>query len=439
MTCWKNLILLLLLSAWPSTTSGTTLSGRFTTAVYTFERALQDTVTSTSVRAYQTGRIRVKGIGMDGLSFRAYGRVANELGGGIVGDPSYRLYHGYFQYRETKHQISAKLGRQTILSGVGVGRIDGLRLNGQISRFGDVEFYVGALVAGGREGISSWHEGHMYGGRFISDPVGGTVLGLSYYRRNREATPYQAEYRIAAGLSALEIKPGEVEQEMLGVDLRRKFGPLSGYFRWDISIPGVWKTRRVEGVLRYRRGPATLSADFIHRTPYINRNSLLSVFAQSGNQESSFRGTYRFNRHLGVFGAASIVDYASEKGLRINIGAQVLNGVVGYVGRRGAGGVSDGVSSVFRKTLHERAWAEASLNLTRFKTHEAGGTRSMVASETLGLHFRATPRISLALQGQNLSQDLELATRANPFQGNGHDLRFFFSATGWFFAKGEGR
>ena len=38
------------------------------------------------------------------------------------------------------------------------------------------------------------------------------------------------------------------------------------------------------------------------------------------------------------------------------IGARVLNGYVGYVGRRGTGGVSDGISSTLRKTLHERAW-----------------------------------------------------------------------------------
>lgn len=439
MTCWKILILPLLLSVWPSTTSGTTLSGRFTTAIYSFERALQDTTTSVSFRAYQTGRIRVKGLGVPGLSFQAYGRISDELGGGTDGDPSYRLYHCYFRYREPQRRIIAKLGRQTILLGVGVGRIDGLRIGGQVSRFGEVDVYVGALVVGGQEGLSSWHKGHMYGGRFISNPVAGTVLGLSYYRRSREATPYLAEYRVAAGLPILEIRPGEVEQEMFGVDARRKFRAFSGYFRWDISVPANWKTRRLEGVLRYRRGAATLSADFIHRTPHVDQNSLLSVFAQSGNREYSFRGTFRFNRHLGVFGMASVVDYASEKGLRINLGTQILNGVLGYVGRRGAGGVSDGVSSVFRQTLHERAWVEASVNLTRFRTHEAGDTRSTVASQTLGLHFRASKRISLVFQGQNLSQDLELATRANPFQGNSHDLRLFFSATGWFFTKGEGR
>ena len=122
----------------------------------------------------------------------------------------------------------------------------------------------------------------------------------------------------------------------------------------------------------------------------------------------------------------------------MNVGARVLNGYVGYVGRRGAGGVSDGISATLRKTLHERAWAEASIHFTRFRTAEAGGTRSTVASQTLSVHFRASRHLSLAFQGQNLSQDLDLATRSNSFQGNGHDLRFFFSATGWFFSRGPG-
>lgn len=430
-----GLVFLSALSVWPSKSCATSIYGRFTTALYTFERAVQDTVTSASFRAYQTGRIRIRGIGRPDVSFQAYGRVSDELAPRVGGGPVYRLYHGYFHYREKSR--FAKVGRQTILSGVGVGRIDGLRLGGRVAWLGEIDVYAGSLVRGG-EGVSAWSDGHMYGARLITDPLAETVIGLSYYRRNREATPYESEYRQAAGLPGLEIRAGEVEQEMFGVDVRRQFGSVSGYFRWDLSIPGRWRIRRLEGVLRYRHGKTTLSADFIHRTPYVDGNSLFYVFARSGNEEYSVRGNYRFNRHFGLYGAASLVDYAADRGTRVNVGARVLNGYVGYVGRRGAGGVSDGISSTLRKTLHERAWAEASVHFTRFRTTEAGGTRSTVASQTLSVHFRASRHLSLAFQGQNLSQDLDLATRSNPFQGNGHDLRFFFSATGWFFSRGTG-
>lgn len=422
-----------------SPVNSASLAGRFTSALYRFERSFQDTATASSFRGFQSGRIRVLDLGRREVSFHAYGRVAHDFSDDVASDPSYRLYHGYLRYRSLTRRLTLKAGRQTILVGVGVGRIDGIRGSGRLGSIGTLDLYVGTLVASGAEGIRSWREGHMFGGRFVGAPVAGTTVGVSVYRRSRRGIAYASEQRVLAGLPGLEIRPGEIEQQMIGFDLKRGFGPTTVYARWDVSTPRKLRTRRVEGVLRYQGSRLTLSGEYIYRTPYVDQNSVFAVFTHAGNRETSVRGTFRVNRHLSLFAEGSAVDYDGDMGLRVNAGTSILNGYVGYTARRGFGGVSDGFIATLRQTLHPQVWADLSLNLSWFTTHDGGGSRSLVTSQTFGLHFRPARKASLSLRVQNLSQDLELSARPKPFPGNGLGLRVFVSASTWLFAKGGAR
>ncbi len=90
--------------------------------------------------------------------------------------------------------------------------------------------------------------------------------------------------------------------------------------------------------------------------------------------------------------------------------------------------------------MNRKVWLDGGFHLSRFRLYEGEGARSTVVTSTLGVTYRPGRHLSLSLQGQNLMQDLKLATRANPFPGMSHDLRFFFRATTWFFiGPGPGR
>ena len=422
---------------WLPGAHATTTSGRFTTALYSFERAFQDTVPSGSFRAYQTGRLKLTDIASRSeLSFQTYGRVSHDFLDSRPSDPSYRLYHAYLRWNDRRGRFRVTFGRQTVFAGVGVGRIDGLRLRVAPSSRVRVDVYGGALVSGGHEGVRSPGTASMVGAHLVVSDLLGASIGASLYRRSREVETYSSTARILAGLQSVEIEPGEVEQQMIGLDLNRTVGHTTLSARWDISTPQSWETRRFEGNVRYRRVGWTVSGTFLHRTPYIDRNSLFAVFTQSSNREVSVRVNRRFNRHLGLFSEVTRVAYDGAEGYRVNVGINVLNGTIGYVKRTGYGGSADGLNGVLRYRLSTTVSTSASIGLTRFRTYSGSDVRSRVLANTVGLTYRPVKRLTLSLQGQSLSQNLQ-STAADPFEGAGHDLRLFFSASTWFFRKGS--
>tara|TARA_B100001123_G_scaffold255676_1_gene285177 strand:- start:1073 stop:2404 length:1332 start_codon:yes stop_codon:yes gene_type:complete len=412
------------------------ITGRFTTAAYTFERSNPDTVSQGNFRVFQSARFRVMAWGRSELSLQTYARGSLDLINQSGNDPRYRLFHGYLRWQDSKDRFVLTGGRQLVMSGVGFGRINGIRVKVALFRRGQLDTYLGTLVDIGSAGVRSWGDGHMFGSRLSTTSIFDTQLSASFYRRSRRTDPFLSPVRLAAGLGTLEIQPGEVEQQMIGFNLQKGLGSrFSVYGRWDLSTPDGVRTRRAEGVLRYHSKGLTLSGEWFYREPYIDRNSVFSLFAQSSNQELSARGNYRFNRFLGWFGEFSRVTYEGADGYRLNLGINVLNGYVGYIRRRGFGGVSDGFTVNLRYRLHRELWTSGGLHYSRFKLFHGGVDRSRILSSTIGLDYRPSRHLTLSLQGQALSQNLNLSTAANPFPGLSRDFRFYFKASTWFFHR----
>jgi hypothetical protein len=413
------------------------ITGRFTTSAYTFERSNPDTISQGNFRLYQSARFRMMSWGRPELSLQTYVRGSLDLVNQAGNDPEYRVYHGYLRWKDSLDRFVVTGGRQLVMSGVGVGRIDGVRAKVELPGRVQLDTYAGTLVGTGGKGVGSWRDGHMFGTR-LSFPAFNTLLSASFYRRSRKVKPFVSPARLAAGLGTLEIQPGEVEQQMVGLNLQRMLGrSLSLYGRWDLSTPDGLHTRKAQGVLRYHHKGFTLSGEWLYREPYIDQNSVFSLFTQSSNQELSTRSNYRFNRFLALFGGVSRVEYEGANGLRVNLGINILNGYVGYTRRRGFGGVADGFTANLRHRVHPEIWTSAGLNFSRFSLYEGDTTHSSVLSATLGLDYRPNRHLTLSLQGQGLTQNLKLATRANPFPGLSKDFRFYFKASTWFFHRSK--
>jgi hypothetical protein len=434
----KYIHLLLAATLWPSGTDATTVSGRLTTALYSFDRVFQDTATSGSLRAYQTGQIKLLGLAARSeLSFQSYGRVSGDFQDDVASDPTYRLYHAYLKWDDSRERFRITLGRQTVFAGVAVGRMDGLRLRVSLFDRVRVDAFGGALISGGSEGFRFPNAASMVGSQVVFSDLLGATAGVSFLRRSRRIDPYLSSARLDAGLPSSEIRPGEVEQQMFGIDLSRRFGRANATVRWDVSTPQSLKTRRFEGVLRFSQKGLTVSGEFLYRTPFIDHNSAFAVFTQSSNQEVSFRANQRFNRHLGIYSEVTRLAYDRDDGYRVNVGLNLLNGYIGYSRRTGFGGSADGLNGVIRYRLTRTLMTSLSIGMTTFRTYSGSDVRSRALANTVGLAFRPHRKLSLNLQGQSLKQDLE-GTASDPFTGAGHDLRLFFSASTWFFHKGDG-
>ena len=159
------------------------------------------------------------------------------------------------------------------------------------------------------------------------------------------------------------------------------------------------------------------------------------MFTQSSNRELSFRGNYRFNRFLSLFGEVSETNFEKDRGYRVNLGANILNGYMGYIRRRGYGGVSDGLTVDLRYRLNQTTWMDSGLYMSKFRFYKAGVGRSLVVTSKLGVNYRPNRNVSVGLQVQNLSQKLNVITGSKSLPGLSHDLRFFLRATAWFFVS----
>lgn len=422
------------------------VSGRFTTAAYTFEREVPDSLSAGQFRIYQTGALTLRGLGDPRLSFQTSLRTSLDLLHRAGNDPSTRIQHAHFRW--AGERLTLTVGRQFVAAGVGIGTLDGGRASLRLRDYATVDVYAGTLAPLGRSKVfAGWDDGHMMGVHVVSSKVPRTIVGVSFYRRTRRVTPYLSA--VGAGYpdslwvdrvlrdGTFEVRPNALEQQMLGLDARHSFEAWSLYARLDLSAAARLRVRRGEASLRYSDDRLMFSGEYLYRTPWTPANSIFSIFTQRANHEASWRGDYRFNPLFSLFGEFTNLFFDGQKGYRASAGAGVLNGAVTYSLRRGHGGVSDEVGGDIRQRLTGLVWGSAGAHFSSFRYEDGIGPRSTAFSSTLGLHFRPVKYLSVSLEGQDLAQNLRTPTRLNPFPGFRHDVRFFFSASAWFFRSGE--
>ena len=430
----------------PCRAEAVSVSGRFTTAAYTFEREVPDSLSAGQFRVYQTGALTLRGLGAPRLSFQTSLRTSLDLLHRAGNDPSTRLQYAHFRWAGERLTLTA--GRQFVAAGVGVGTLDGGRASLRLRDYATVDVYAGALAPLGRSKVfAGWDDGHMMGLHVVSSKALRTTVGVSFYRRTRRVAPYLS----AAGAGypdslwvdralqngTFEVRPNALEQQMLGLDLRHSVAAWSLYGRLDLSAAARLRVRRGETSLRYSDDRVTFSGEYLYRTPWTPANSIFSIFTQRANHEASGRGDVRFNHLFSLFGEFTNLFFDGQRGYRASAGAGVLNGYVTYSLRRGHGGVSDGVGGDIRQRLTGPVWMSAGVHYASFRYEEGIGPRSTAFSSTLGLHIRPVKYLSVSLEGQDLAQNLKTPTRLNPFPGFRHDVRFFFRASAWFFSSGS--
>jgi len=337
----SRLLPLVLLLAWCAATAPAQLvTGRLSTAFYTWEQF--DTVGTSQqyLRAYQTAQLT---IAQGDVSLTTFLQGTTNLAGSFGEAGRVRFYNLYLTWANIGKMVDLHLGRQGIFAGVGVGTIDGLSAKARLFQNKvTVTGYGGSSVGPEFTGVrKNMHDNYFFGGQVVTSMVPGARIGLSYMNRHEERDPY---WTLRARDTSFAPVPYYVTfdspaEELGSADARYDYGDrFSVYGRYDHDFLNQ-RTSRAQGGARVQLTPQlSVNADYIHRVPRVFYNSIFSAFVTNSVDELEGGAEYAFTPLLRLFGRMAWVSYTDEKSHRWTLGLNTNYGSVAYAGSDGYAG-----------------------------------------------------------------------------------------------------
>ena len=240
--------------------------------------------------AYEYLRIDYGELEEDGLSFHAYAWGRHAFGDDFFDDRNAgEFLYGYAEYHQSEKNLSARLGRQYIFSGVSNETVDGLRFSSDVSPYFTLDLYGGQPVTleevDGRSGDRIW------GGR-ISHHLGGHYdLGLSYKRLDND---------------------GDRQEEVLGID-------SFVYLPMGITVTGRSNRNQVIDVWQEHTYEAKIPVLGIVLQPYFQRFLYSAYFGTGDNTGPEFQFLKNTDERVTIYGA----DLSWGSGSSIELGGKI--------------------------------------------------------------------------------------------------------------------
>ncbi len=419
----KRLVWLIIVLALPTQGVTQSINARFSTSFYTWERKLSDVESTNHLRIYQTAQFTLGQLASNRLSFHLYGLLSQDISESAEDDPISRLYNAYFQWRERKGVLEkVKLGRQRVYSGVAYGTIDGVDLTLRVGNLFKIGGFAGFLVPFSNEiEIANWDDRHTFGLRVTTNKLFGAKALISFMQRNSRPVSYAAPGRYTQRILSFE----SLEQRLLGLDLYRNFGPkFATYARLDYDLE---QERIRRGHVELKVKPSAtweFAGEFFHRAPFIEANSIFTVFDQNTIQDFGLRVNYRFNTQWFLNGNFGYVQYEGDETIRFGLGVRCKYGYLGYNFRSGYGGKNNGTYLAVNYPLTQKLGLIASTGFSRYSLFNEDAETNTSLTGSLGFNYRPGRHFSLDFLGQGLR---------NRFYDN--DFRFFLKANYWIFSK----
>jgi hypothetical protein len=420
MKYFLQLILFLLLSF--SYTLSQTVSGRFVTSAYVWER--QDTINKSSshLRAQETVQLD---IGKNDLVLHTYFNASNDFGSSITDDPRVRFYNLYLEKKNLFDVVDVKFGRIPIFAGMGVGAIDGAAL--KVHPFGtDLLFsgYFGGLmpVDQSLKMFNKMSDNYMFGGQISSGILPNTSLSLSYMERHRKPESIQT-FRPDTVFNLYEVllDNSTLEEQNISFDAYYSKEMVSAYGKVDIQN---FKLYRGEVSLRYNvMNNIGVSAEFLHREPRVAFNSIFAVFDSKSTDEFGGGVDYLLMNQYNLFARYYYVSYTDDNSSRLSIGVNSSIGSLSYSRNFGYVGTMDVLNAQITYPLLKRQLISSvgfELSSYKFQNDDLQSASALL----LGATWRPNNTISLDLQGQMLMNEIYK-----------NDFRIYFKFNYWFLSK----
>jgi hypothetical protein len=319
-------LLVVLLAGWQAA-SAQGLSGHFVTSVYGWER--QDSLSSAGAGASSQHVSLYENANLDAVygtvSLHTAMQVAKDFSStAIENDALLRLFNAYVQVRDIGGIADLKLGRQSVLAGVGYGSIDGALVRMRPSTGVELMGYAGGLAPASQKPdfFQNLSDNWQAGGQVLLSLVPDTKVGISYMNRHRESSPFYG-YRPDA-----QMRP-----VLTLVDYgsrANQYGSVSAQYWKDV----LWVMGRCDYDFNYSRlaraelaaqyAPMTdlyLTLNAAHREPTIAYNSYFALFEAEANQEIMLGADYVVHPLLALSARVSTVLYDGDNAMQIAVGA----------------------------------------------------------------------------------------------------------------------
>jgi hypothetical protein len=399
-----------------------TINGRFTSALYTFERF--DTLNNSATYA-RTFQLLYLTFGSKNVSLKTYMNLESDISESLAYDPRYRMYNFYLDVRNLFEVLYLKLGRQPVYNTIGSGVFDGLTLGLNYKGF-DVSGYYGGNVPAYQkfEFTDDINNDFVAGANLTVFAITNTRIALRYVSKNFKNIAYTTT-RLDQNLNTIEqyqINNTSQQFEYVSADVSysqpKSFRIDTRYF-YDLNYSSTSRfeiSGRYDGVENLG-----LTAYYNYRKPLVRYNSIFSIFDFQNSQEIEAGAEYLIDNTYKLIGRFANVSYEDESSQRLSVGLSSRFGTI--IGRKtfGYAGELDAISFYTAQTVLEGLLTPSfSVAFSRYKL-STDISRNEMLTLLLGCNIRPIRTLSFDVQGQYLN---------NKIYNN--DFRLFAKLNFWF-------
>ncbi len=397
------------------------LNGRFSSAIYTFERFDTVNVSNTYLQAYE---MLMLNLNKDNYSLRTYLNFEGDPSQDLKDFPRVRFYNLYFEARKVLDAFTLKLGRQPIINSVAGGLFDGLNVDYRNGDYKFTGYYGGNVPAYQKLDITDdWSHDFLAGGKFVTTALKDFQFGLSYINKNFKPESYMAT-RLDADLNPIQVliqnKSNQYQfaSAEASYDMPEIF-TIDTRFDYDLNFMQASKFE-INGTYDQLE-KVDFNVYYNYRSPKIRYNSIFAVFDYGNTQEMEVGADYKLNKTFSLTGKVANVLYTDENSQRITVGVISNYGSITYRKNLGYAGEMDAVSLYTAYTFLEGLLTPSvGLSFTNYKLSDNAETDNLTTL-LAGFNVRPYRTLSFDIQGQYLNNKI--------YQ---NDFRLFAKLNYWF-------
>jgi hypothetical protein len=407
------------------------LSGTLTSSLYTWDAADTSSENGDHARFHTTLVTNLTDIGSPQLSFHGQFQGSTDLTADND-DTRTRIARSYIKWRPDRTGTSIRLGRVFTSGGVLPAAIDGFAGSVGIGRYASVYGCAGAVVPTATSPeLADWDDSHILGASVRGLRLHGTRFGLGFWRRTRKR---------------VDLPDGSAWSEITSEDLAEQILFFEGLRHLTSNITAGVGIQYDEPNSRLRRAhvklPVSISTEFeieprfLYRRPYIDANSIFSVFGQEPISEYGVNLRYApRDAQYGLYYAHT--EHHDDSSDRVAIRARYHGLSLGIRLNDGYAGEAMGVSGSHSVRLCSRARITPSVSYTRFRFSGVDRKKNETFSSSVVLNTRLAHRLTLDIEAQGLSQGIR-SQPGSGFIGYNHDIRFLLRLRYVFHVRGSG-